>query len=130
MILYVKYLFLGVLENEENSIRKGKFIHKTKDYMVSLSKMFARYSLIKYSGYNVVNWNNLVHASDKEFFSIFVRKQKSKSYQIFSNTEEVKNWLEQVSINDLDLNMIKSLEVNREIIAKYEVNNEKNGWTM
>ncbi len=128
--LYVKYLFLGVLENKENSIRKEKLVNKTKDYMVGVNKIFARYCLIKKSSYDKANWNNLVHASDKEFASIFVKSKYEKSYQMFSSIEEVMAWLSNIDLEDMDFNEIKSLKVNKEIVARYEGKKEKNGWNL
>ena len=71
--LYKKYLLLGVLEEDSrNSLRKDKLLNKTKDFMVGFNKIYARYKLVCEAGYDRLSWNVLVHASDREFCSIFV----------------------------------------------------------
>ncbi len=118
--LYHKYLFLGILENETNDFRKGKLLYKTKDFMVGLTKMYARYRLIEESGYDTFRWNSLVHASDKEFASIFVKGAYDKPYQLFEAEGGVYEWLKKVDINDLDIDEIKRMPVNEELVVKYE----------
>lgn len=127
--LYDKYLFLGVIENEENTYRRDKLINKTKDYMVGLPKMYARYRLVCESGYGAANWNNLVHSSDREFASIFIRGKYEKSYQMFETTEEVMGWLADVNVADLNMEEVKRWPVNEEIVTRYEGKDKENGRT-
>lgn len=124
--LYNKYLFLGVIENENNTFRKDKLINRTKDWMVGLSKIYARYRLVCDSGYGRANWNNLVHSSDKEFASIFIHNAYKKDYQMFETEGEVKNWLENVDVKELDFDLIKHWPVNEELVTRYEGKREEN----
>lgn len=117
---YTKYLVLGVVEDEGNTIRKSKLLGKTRDYMVGLQQVYARYKLICESGYNSFTWNSLVHASRNEFAKIFVENEYSKPYQLFGDALEVTNWLEKVSLDELDIESFKSLDVNKEIVLRYE----------
>ncbi len=125
-VLYDKYLFLGVLENEDNTFRKNKLVNKTKDYMVGLPKIYARYRLICESGYDKVNWNNLVHSSDKEFASIFMHGKYDKSYQMFDRQDQVANWLASIDINELNIEEVKHWPINEEIVMRYEGKSEEN----
>ncbi|MDE5889095.1 MAG: hypothetical protein K2H20_03650 [Bacilli bacterium] len=125
-VLYDKYLFLGVVENEENTYRKDKLVNKTKDFMVGLPKIYARYRLVCESGYGKANWNNLVHSSDKEFASIFICGKYNKSYQLFDGYEGVMSWLADVDYSDLDIEEIKHWTINKEIVEKYEGKSEEN----
>lgn len=118
--LYSKYLFLGILENEDNSYRRHKLFSKTKDYRVSLDKMYARYRLCMEAGYEDIKWNTLVHASDSEFARIFVESTYKKPYQLFQDIEQVSKWLSSIDISELDIEEFKSLPVNEEIVEKYE----------
>lgn len=124
--LYNKYLFLGIVENENNTFRKEKLINRTKDWMVGLPKMYARYRLVCDSGYGKANWNNLVHSSDREFASIFIHSAYNKNYQMFETLEEVMNWLKSVDVNELDFDLVKHWSVNEEIVARYEGKREEN----
>ena len=82
--LYNKYLFLGVIEDEEsNSYRRHKFFSKTKDYRVSLEKMYRRYKMCLDCGYDDIKWNTLVHATDNEFMKIFVIGSYKKTINYF-----------------------------------------------
>lgn len=118
--LYNKYLLLGIVEDVDNSIRKDKLINKTKDYMVGISKIYARYRLIMESGYNVFSWNILMHATDSEFCKVFTRGKYFKPYQSFSDKDSVMRWLNQVDFGEFDIEQWKGLEVNKELVAKYE----------
>lgn len=118
--LYDKYIFLGVIENGDNTFRNHKFFSKTKDYRTSLAKMYARYRLCLEAGYEDIKWNTLVHASDLEFAKIFVEGTYRKDYQIFHSVDQVNAWLESVDISELDLDEFKKLPVNEEIVEKYE----------
>lgn len=118
--LYSKYLFLGIIENEENSFRRHKFFSKTKDYRVGLAKMYARYRLCMEAGYEDINWNALVHASDNEFAKMFIESTYRKPYQLFQSVDQVNDWLASVDISELNLEEFKSLPVNKEIVEKYE----------
>lgn len=122
--LYDKYIFLGVIENGDNTFRNHKFFSKTKDYRTSLAKMYARYRLCLEAGYDDINWNILVHSSDNEFTKRFISSTYRKPYQMFDSPNQVMEWLAQVDINELDLEEFKALPVNKEIVEKYE--GEKN----
>lgn len=123
--LYDKYLFLGILENEDNTFRKHKFFSKTKDYRVSLNTMYARYKLCLEAGYGDINWNIIVHSTDNEFVKRFITSTYRKPYQIFESPEQVSNWLASVDMSDFDIEEFKSLAVNEEIVEKYEVQRRK-----
>ena len=119
--LYKKYLLLGVLEEDSrNSLRKDKLLNKTKDFMVGFNKIYARYKLVCEAGYDRLSWNVLVHASDREFCSIFVKSSYKKPYQLFNNPGQVMAWLRSVDASELNLEELKSLEVNKELVDKYE----------
>ena len=118
--LYDKYLFLGYIENLDNTVRKNKLLNSPRDYMIGLAKMYARFNLIKDSGYGVYNWNNLVHASDREFCRIFVRGTYNKPYQVFDNELQVLDYLSRVDVKSLDISMLKEMTVNEELVSKYE----------
>lgn len=124
---YEKYLFLGIIENMDNNVRKNKLVTKPKDFAVSLQQIYSRYKLICESGYGKVSWNSLVHATKNEFASIFVANVYYKPYQLFSNKEEVIAWLNNVNIDELDINEYKTLGVNREIVEKYEEREKRFG---
>ena len=111
--LYSKYLFLGIIENEDNSFRRHKFFSKTKDYRVGLAKMYARYRLCMEAGYGDINWNALVHASDNEFAKIFIEGTYRKPYQLFQSVDQVNDWLSTIDLSELDLEEFKSLSVNK-----------------
>lgn len=123
--LYKKYLFLGIIENEENSVRHEKFITKTKDLMIGFTKMYARYKMICESGYNRPTWSNILHASDNEFLKIFIKQKYYHDYQLFNNIEEATNWLNNVQVDDFDFELAKSWEVNKEFVTKYESRRKK-----
>ena len=119
--LYKKYLLLGVLEEDSrNSLRKDKLLNKTKDFMVGFNKICARYKLVCEAGYDRLSWNVLVHASDREFCSIFVKSSYKKPYQLFNDPGQVMAWLRSVDASELNLEELKSLEVNKELVDKYE----------
>lgn len=118
--LYYKYLFLGILENEENTLRKEKLVNKTKDFIVGLPKMYARYCLIRESGYNKATWYTIVHSSDQAFASVFVRGTYQKPYKVFNNINQVLDWLKSVNLEDFDVEYFKSLSVNEELVKLYE----------
>ena len=118
--LYPKYLFLGIIENDDNSFRRHKFFSKTKDYRVGLHKMYARYRLCLEAGYGDIKWNTLVHASDTEFAKIFVEGTYRKDYQIFQSVDQVNDWLDGVDFSEFDIEEFKKLPVNEEIVEKYE----------
>ena len=123
--LYEKYLFLGIVENLDNTVRKNKLYNKPKDFMVGLGKMYARYKLIIDSGYNNVTWNSLVHASDREFARIFIPGSHKKSYHMFSNELGVLDYLANVDIRELNIEKYKELPVNEELVRKYESKGKK-----
>ena len=124
--VYPKLLLLGVIENGNNEVRKEKLLSKPKDFMVGLSKVYARYKLISESGYNTYTWNSLVHATDKEFASIFVYKtdgvkqiRNRKPHQIFDSVEQVEDWLSKVDLSEFDIEQYKDMDVNKEFVARY-----------
>ncbi len=118
--LYPKYLFLGILENEDNTFRYHKFFSKTKDYRVGLHKIYARYVLCQIADYPEIRWNTLVHATDSEFAKIFVMGKYKKPYQIFESVEQVLEALECVNFDTLYIDDYKELPVNKELVEKYE----------
>lgn len=118
--LYEKYLFLGLIENMDNTVRKSKLFSRPRDFMSSLNKMYARYKLIIESGYNNVTWNSLVHASDREFCKIFVEGSHHKKHQLFDNELQVLDYLVSVDINELDMDKFKKMTVNEELVRRYE----------
>lgn len=123
--LYNKYLFLGILENDENSFRRHKFFSKTKDYRVSLDKMYSRYKMCLECGYSDIKWNTLVHATDNEFAKIFIEGTYKKSYQLFSSLDQVMKFLEELDVSDFDIEEYKKLPVNEELVARYEEKGRK-----
>ena len=118
--LYEKYLFLGVIENMDDSLRRNKLLNKPRDFMIGLNKIYARYKLIVDSGYNSFTWNSLVHASDKEFSSIFIKTNYDKPYQIFDNELQVLDYLSSVDMSEFDLDVFKEMAVNEELVSRYE----------
>lgn len=118
--LYEKYLFLGLVENMDNTVRKSNLFSRPRDFMISLNKMYARYKLIIESGYNNVTWNSLVHASDREFCKIFVEGSHHKKHQLFDNELQVLDYLVSVDINELDIDKFKEMTVNEELVRRYE----------
>lgn len=117
---YNKYLILGVVENEDNTIRKAKLVTKPRDFAVGLQQVYARYKLVCESGYNGFTWNTLVHASKGEFASIFVSGVYKKPYQLFSDKERVVRWLDNVDVAEIDMSSFKEMDVNKEIVLNYE----------
>lgn len=118
--LYNKYLFLGIIENPENDFRKRKLLTKTIEFRVSLKKVFQRYCFIKDVKYPSISWNILMHASDKEFADIFIFRAYKKPYQLFETEEDVYYQLNKYSLEDLNIDDYKDLDVNREIVEQYE----------
>lgn len=121
---YYKYLILGVIENEDNTLRKSKLVNKPRDFAVGLKQVYARYKLVCETGYTECSWNSLVHASKKEFARIFVRGTYKKPYQFFNSVESVITWLDSVDPSELDISSFKELDVNKEIVSKYEERNK------
>ena len=117
---YLKFLLLGVIEDETMQVRKSRILAYPLDLQVGLQVIYARYSLIRISKYNTFNWSNLVHSSQNKFCKMFVKARVSKPYQIFTTLEETKEWLSQVDVTAIDWNEIKSWDVNKEFVAKYE----------
>ena len=118
--LYDKYLFLGIIENEENTFRNHKFFSKTRDYRVSLDTMYKRYRFCLESGYTDIKWNTLVHATDNEFAKIFVESTYRKPYQRFDTLQSALEYIGSLEYPAIDIEEFKNLEVNREIVEKYE----------
>lgn len=121
---YFKLLLLGVIENSFNEVRKEKIITRTKDFMMSIEKIYARYKLICNTGYDKCNWTNLLSKSENEFCKIFVNKS-GMPHQIFNNLEEVKNYLYNIDVSDFNIEEFKSMDVNKEFVAKYEQNTKR-----
>lgn len=121
--LYEKYLFLGLIENDTNTFRKERFKTRARDLIISLDKMYARYRLCCEAGYDKITWNTLTHATDKEFASIFIKNYKGayqRDYQLFDSYEEVSNYLNSINSADLNIEDIKRLPVNEDLVNKYE----------
>ena len=123
--LYEKYLFLGYIENLDNTVRINKLLNSPRDFMIGLNKMYARFRVITDSGYGIYNWNNLVHASDREFCKIFVKGTYDKPYQIFDNELEVLDYLSRVDTKKLDMSSLKEMVVNEELVSNYEGKGKK-----
>ena len=58
--------------------------------------------------------------SDKEFADVFICRTYKKPYQKFTTVEEVLRQLNTYDINNLDIEYYKSLDINRELVEKYE----------
>lgn len=84
-----KYIFLSVIENENNTLRKTKLIEKPQDFRVSLETIYARYLLMKDLRYPDINWSNLVHESHYEFAKKFVKVKATKIYKVFDSLEDI-----------------------------------------
>ena len=117
--LYKKYLFLGVV-CDNGDIRKDKIVNHTKDYMCGLKTIYKRYCLVRDSGYNKYTWNVLVHSTDDEFANIFITGTYSYRHKIFSSKDDVDKWLSSVNVDNIDWESIKKMDVNKEIVNKYE----------
>lgn len=117
--MITKYLLLGVLENEDNTFRKNKLINKTNDFRIGLKKLYGRYMLAVHARYPNINWNLLVHSTDVEFALRFCKNAYNKPYQIFNNVEEVLEYVDNVSLETLDVDEIISWDVNRELVDRY-----------
>ena len=118
--LYEKYIFLGYIENLDNTIRINKLLNNPKDYVVGLGKIYARFVLIQESGLDDYSWNALVHMSDREFCKLFVVTTKKKSYQMFENELQALDYLANVDVKEIDLSKFKEMTVNEELVRKYE----------
>ncbi len=126
--LYGKFLFLGIIENKDNTFRRDKLLHKTRDFRISLSKMYARYLLACECGYDNLNWNLLVHSSDMEFANVFVRGTYYKPYQLFDSSELVHKRIEELKVmHPIDLDNFVDLDVNQELVLKYESKGRRRG---
>lgn len=84
-----KYVFLSVIENEDNTLRKRHMIIKPKDFRVSLETIYARYCLMKDLGYDKINWSMLVRKTHDSFIGRFVMNNgEDKPYKVFNSIEE------------------------------------------
>ena len=120
-VLYAKYLFLGIVENSDNTFRRDKLLHKTKDFRISIEKLYARYLLACECGYDNINWNLLVHASDNEFAKVFVKGTYYKPYQLFDSIESVLETIEEyMATRQINMEEYMGLGVNQELVLKYE----------
>ena len=118
--LYSKYLFLGIVENDNNDLRIKKLVNKSNDFRVGLKKIYSRYKFMLNVGYDAIGWNTLVHATDQEFASIFVIGKYEKTYRIYNSVSDVLKSLNEMDLSDFDLDKYKELDVNRKIVEGYE----------
>ena len=70
-----KYALMGLIDDHSHYLRKTKLILCPDDYRVSNELIYARYMLMKTLDYPNINWSNMIHASEKEFAKIFVKKE-------------------------------------------------------
>lgn len=84
-----KYIFLSVIENEGNTLRKTKLIEKPQDFRVSLDTIYARYLLMKDLKYPDINWSNVVHESHYDFVKKFIKAKHVKKYKVFDSLEAI-----------------------------------------
>ena len=118
--LFNKYLLLGVIEKNGTNIRKEKLVNKTNDYRVSLESIYRRYMVAVNTGYSNITWNLLVHASNSEFASIFIKGKHYKTYQIFDSLIALESYMNSISVDSLNIEDIKEWDSNREIMEEYE----------
>ena len=86
-----KYALMGLIDDHSHYLRKTKLILCPDDYRVSNELIYARYMLMKTLDYPNINWSNMIHASEKEFAKIFVKKEGgyNKPYKIFNDVSEL-----------------------------------------
>ena len=83
-----KFVIMGVVENEMNTLRKEKLIRNPRAFTIDITTLFARYKLMKNLNYPIT-WSNLVKATNDEFASIFVKDKYDKPYKIYSNKDDI-----------------------------------------
>jgi len=86
---YWKYVLMGVVENEDNTLRKTMLITRTRDFQIDLKLLFSRYCLMKKLNYSDITWNSLIKNSSKDFAKIFVKGKYSKPYKIYKTIDEL-----------------------------------------
>lgn len=118
--LFNKYLLLGAIEKEGSHIRREKLVNKTNDYRVGLDVIYKRYVIACNAGYSNISWNLLVHASHKEFASVFIKSEYNKPYQIFNNIMELEQYMNSISLDTLNFEDVKCWDSNKEIMEEYE----------
>lgn len=106
-----KYIFLSVIENENNTLRKTKLIEKPRDFRIGLETLYSRYLLMKDLEYPDINWSNLVHDSHYEFSKKFIKVKTYKKYKIFDSLEDISE-LKLKSMYPIDYNFIEQLKNN------------------
>lgn len=126
---YWKYILMGVLENEDNTLRKTMLIERTQDFQIELELLYARYSLMKKLNYQDITWSSLVKNSNNEFAKIFTKSKYAKPYKVFDSVDELDrdklimmfpidyNYLKQIvllQVNDI----VKGEEINEKISTK------------
>jgi|GEM_PF-4920444 len=123
--VYQKYLLLGVIEDDTMTVRKNKLLEKTRDFVISLDLIYARYKFMEKVGYENITWSNLVHDTEKEFAKKFVVKDYYKPYRILKNINQLTSaeLKKSFPISDADLTFLEKLDVNNELISAY--NNER-----
>lgn len=111
-----KYTLMGLIDDHSYHLRKTKLILCPDDYRVSNELIYARYMLMKTLDYPSINWSNMVHASEKEFAKIFVKKDGgyNKPYKIFSSTDDLTrdNLLRMFPYDREFVSSLRSKEVN------------------
>ncbi len=111
-----KYALMGLIDDHSYHLRKTKLILCPDDYRVSNELIYARYMLMKTLDYPSINWSNMVHASEKEFAKIFVKKDGgyNKPYKIFSSTDDLTrdNLLRMFPYDREFVSSLRSKEVN------------------
>ena len=111
-----KYALMGLIDDHSHYLRKTKLILCPDDYRVSNELIYARYMLMKTLDYPNINWSNMIHASEKEFAKIFVKKEGgyNKPYKVFSSTEELtrENLLRMFPYDREFVSKLRSKEVN------------------
>ena len=111
-----KYALMGLIDDHSHYLRKTKLILCPDDYRVSNELIYARYMLMKTLDYPNINWSNMIHASEKEFAKIFVKKEGgyNKPYKVFSSMEELtrENLLRMFPYDREFVSKLRSKEVN------------------
>lgn len=111
-----KYALMGLIDDHSHYLRKTKLILCPDDYRVSNELIYARYMLMKTLDYPNINWSNMIHASEKEFAKIFVKKEGgyNKPYKVFSSIEELtrENLLRMFPYDREFVSKLRSKEVN------------------
>ena len=75
-----KYIFLSVIENKENTVRKGILLNNSRLFQKSLEEFYARYKLCKDSGSDI-NKNTVV----AEGYTKFIRRFVTNKYINYSH---------------------------------------------